>query len=287
MDFLAISMAILLAMAGYSNAAYCVCNTALSNDVLQKNIDYACGHGADCAQISQNGACFNPNTVKDHCNFAVNSYYQKKGQVLGSCDFSGTATVSQTPPSGANSVCYSGNPSTSTPTPPATGTGTPTPGTGTPTPGTGTGTPTPGTGTGTGTPTPGTGTGTPGSGTGTGAGTTGTGTGSGSGTMPGINVNPQSGLGPTGTTGFLALMFVVLAIWSLCKDKDGADTCRSHVSPTGSASVPVLPTNFVLDSSISERVNDTSKHNYLPQSICFPLIPPPPSPTSIRVRYLI
>ncbi|KAL7608607.1 hypothetical protein Lser_V15G11621 [Lactuca serriola] len=214
MDFLAISMAILLAMAGYSNAAYCVCNTALSNDVLQKNIDYACGHGADCAQIAQNGACANPNTVKDHCNFAVNSYYQKKGQVLGSCDFSGTATVTQTPPSGANSACYSGNPSTSTPTPPATGTGTPTPGTGTPTPGsgTGTGTPTPGTGTGTpgtgtgsGTGT-GTGTGTPGTGTGTGTGTPGTGTGmgtgTGSGTMPGINVNPQSGLGPTGTSGF-------------------------------------------------------------------------------------
>lgn len=26
-------------------------------------------------------------------------------------------------------------------------------------------------------------------------------------------------------------MFVVFAIWSLCKDRDGADTCHSHVSP--------------------------------------------------------
>ncbi|KAL7608179.1 hypothetical protein Lser_V15G11619 [Lactuca serriola] len=38
MDFLAISMAILLAMAGYSNAAYCVCNTALSNDVFKRTL---------------------------------------------------------------------------------------------------------------------------------------------------------------------------------------------------------------------------------------------------------
>ncbi|KAJ0892242.1 hypothetical protein HanPSC8_Chr09g0363611 [Helianthus annuus] len=31
----------------------------------------------------------------------------KKGQVQWSCDFSGSAIVSQTPPSGANSVYYS------------------------------------------------------------------------------------------------------------------------------------------------------------------------------------
>ncbi|KVH96195.1 X8-like protein [Cynara cardunculus var. scolymus] len=110
MAFLAIFMLHLLAMAAYSNAAYCVCNTALSDSTLQKNIDYACGAGADCSQISQNGPCFNPNTVKDHCNFAVNSYYQKKGQVDGSCVFSGTASVVPTPPSGANSACFSGNP---------------------------------------------------------------------------------------------------------------------------------------------------------------------------------
>lgn len=193
MAFLAIFMLLLLAMAAYSNAAYCVCNTAISDSVLQKNIDYACGAGADCGQISQNGPCFNPNTVKDHCNFAVNSYFQKKGQVQGSCDFSGTATVVQTPPPSANSACFSGNPSTSTPAPPGTGTGTPTPGTGTPP---GTSTP-PGTGTPPGTSTPGTGT-PPGTGTGTGTPGTGTGTGIGTGTGTGINVNPPIGLAPAG-----------------------------------------------------------------------------------------
>ena len=33
-----------------TGAAYCVCGVAQSNQVLQKNIDFACGNGADCAQ---------------------------------------------------------------------------------------------------------------------------------------------------------------------------------------------------------------------------------------------
>lgn len=83
-----------------TDAAYCVCNSAQSDQVLQKNIDYACGNGADCAQILQGGACFTPNTVKDHCNYAVNSYFQRKGETQDSCNFSNTALVSQTAPAG-------------------------------------------------------------------------------------------------------------------------------------------------------------------------------------------
>ncbi|KAL7604865.1 PLASMODESMATA CALLOSE-BINDING PROTEIN 3 [Lactuca sativa] len=172
MAVLALPMLILLAMAGYSRAAYCVCNTGLSDSVLQKNIDYACAQGADCGQISQNGPCFNPNTVKDHCNFAVNSYFQKKGQTADSCSFSGTATVTSSAPSGATSACFSGSASSSTPTNPTIAP-----------PGTGTGT---GTGTGMGT----------GNGTGSGMGTgTGTSTGTGMGTT-----NPAfGGMAPSGT----------------------------------------------------------------------------------------
>lgn len=81
------------------DASYCLCNSGVSDQQLQKSIDYACGSGGDCSPILANGLCYNPNTVKDHCNYAVNSYYQKKGQVTGSCNFSGTATVSQTAPS--------------------------------------------------------------------------------------------------------------------------------------------------------------------------------------------
>lgn len=70
----------------------------MGDQALQTTLDYACGNGADCSAIQQNGACYNPNTVKDHCNYAVNSYFQNKGQVTGSCDFAGTASVSANPP---------------------------------------------------------------------------------------------------------------------------------------------------------------------------------------------
>ncbi|KAL6983359.1 hypothetical protein U1Q18_016745 [Sarracenia purpurea var. burkii] len=103
MAAVAVCLLFLLGMIGHSNAAYCICNAGINSSALQKDIDYACGNGADCTAILQNGACYNPSTVQDHCNYAVNSYYQRKGQVPGSCDFSGTATISQTIPSESSS----------------------------------------------------------------------------------------------------------------------------------------------------------------------------------------
>ncbi|KAL2514794.1 Cytochrome [Forsythia ovata] len=50
----------------------------------------------------QNGPCFQPNTVKDHFNYAVNSYYQKKGQIPQSCNLLNTATVTQSAPTYLN-----------------------------------------------------------------------------------------------------------------------------------------------------------------------------------------
>lgn len=80
-------------------ATYCLCKDGMGDSVLQKSIDYACGNGADCTPIVQGGSCYNPNTIKDHCNYAVNSYFQKKAQTGASCDFSGSATQSANPPS--------------------------------------------------------------------------------------------------------------------------------------------------------------------------------------------
>ncbi|XP_076933689.1 uncharacterized protein LOC143599668 [Bidens hawaiensis] len=172
---LVLHVVVFLAITGCSSASYCVCNTGVSDTALQQNIDFACGAGADCKQINQNGPCYNPNTLRDHCNFAVNSYYQKKGQTPLSCSFSGTATVTSSPPSGVNSACFSGTSSgSSTPTNPTIAP--------------------PGISTGTGT----------GTGMGTGAGTgTGNGTGTSTGIGTGINVNPTTGGGmaPSGSTG--------------------------------------------------------------------------------------
>ncbi|XP_068654682.1 PLASMODESMATA CALLOSE-BINDING PROTEIN 3-like isoform X2 [Aristolochia californica] len=111
----------ILGMAGASSGTqWCVCRTDLSDAALQKTIDYACGAGADCKPILQNGACFQPNTVKAHCSYAANSYYQNKGQGPGSCEFSGTATVVTTDPSAGGSCSYptsaSSTPTTGAPT---------------------------------------------------------------------------------------------------------------------------------------------------------------------------
>lgn len=140
---------LILAMAGHSSAAYCVCKQGLSDAVLQSAIDYACGAGADCRPINPNGQCYNPNTVLSHCSYAVNNYYQKKAASGATCDFNGAATLSSSAPSGG---CSAGSGSTgtgasgpittvpttspttgSTPTTPTTGTNplTPVPGAGT------------------------------------------------------------------------------------------------------------------------------------------------------------
>ncbi|CAH8390917.1 unnamed protein product, partial [Eruca vesicaria subsp. sativa] len=110
-----LSLFLIFSMVTYSNAAVCVCKDA-DDQALQKVIDYACGSGADCSQIEQNGACFQPNSVKNHCDVAVNSFYQKKASTGATCDFNGAAVVSTSPPSSILSETHN---STSTP---ATGT---------------------------------------------------------------------------------------------------------------------------------------------------------------------
>ncbi|CAH9143818.1 unnamed protein product [Cuscuta epithymum] len=116
-----------MAMAAHSDVAggatYCVCKEGMSESMLQKTLDYACGYGADCNPTHQNGPCFQPNTVKAHCSYAVNSFFQKKGQAPGTCDFSGTASTTSSDPStttcvfpasASGATTSTGNPSTTT-----------------------------------------------------------------------------------------------------------------------------------------------------------------------------
>ncbi|XP_051117053.1 PLASMODESMATA CALLOSE-BINDING PROTEIN 3 [Andrographis paniculata] len=115
---------LLSAMAGRSGATWCICKDGLSDSVLQKTLDYACGAGADCNPTHQNGPCFNPNTVRAHCSYAVNSYFQKYRQTPMACDFAGTATVTSSDPSLAG-CAYPATASSTTPvtTVPGTNTG--------------------------------------------------------------------------------------------------------------------------------------------------------------------
>ncbi|XP_074375007.1 PLASMODESMATA CALLOSE-BINDING PROTEIN 2-like [Apium graveolens] len=115
---LATLIGLMFAMAvGHSSATWCVCKPGLNETVLQKSIDYACGSGADCTQIHQKGACYNPDTVPAHCNYAVNSYFQRKAQASGSCDFAGVAIISTSDPSVAGCVYPSSASATPTNTP--------------------------------------------------------------------------------------------------------------------------------------------------------------------------
>ncbi|VAH21103.1 unnamed protein product [Triticum turgidum subsp. durum] len=136
---------LLVAMFTGSDAMYCVCKSDANPVAMQKAIDYACGKGADCTQITSSGPCFQPSSVVAHCSYACNSYYQKNAGMGATCDFMGVATLTGADPS-AGSCKYPAS---------ARGTGTGGMGTGT---GTSTGA---GTGVGTGTSTGGMGSMTP------------------------------------------------------------------------------------------------------------------------------
>ncbi|XP_051124973.1 extensin-like [Andrographis paniculata] len=109
---------------GTGGGSWCIANPTASPTALQVALDYACGYGgADCSAIQPNGACYDPNTVRDHASYAFNNYYQKNPAPT-SCDFGGTAQLSYNDPSHGN--CRYASP-TSTPTmPPPTTTMTPT-----------------------------------------------------------------------------------------------------------------------------------------------------------------
>lgn len=79
--------------------SWCVARGGLPESVIQVALDYACGiGGADCSPIQQGQSCYNPNTLQNHASYAFNSYFQKN-PVQTSCDFGGTAMITNVNPS--------------------------------------------------------------------------------------------------------------------------------------------------------------------------------------------
>jgi len=91
-----------LSLSLFLGASYCLCRDGVGEKDLQTSIDYACGVLKDCNPIHEKGPCYQPNTIKSHCDWAVNTYFQRFGQISGSCNFSGTASTSQNLPSSKN-----------------------------------------------------------------------------------------------------------------------------------------------------------------------------------------
>ncbi|XP_028803236.1 glucan endo-1,3-beta-glucosidase-like [Neltuma alba] len=82
-----------------SENKWCVAKTNVSDEVLQKNIDYVCSKGIDCGPIKEGGPCFKPDTVRSHATYAMNAYYQASGRHDSDCYFAGTGVISTTDPS--------------------------------------------------------------------------------------------------------------------------------------------------------------------------------------------
>nr|CAB3458526.1 unnamed protein product [Digitaria exilis] len=178
---------VLLLSSTLAASQWCVCRQDATQAAMQKTIDYACGAGADCNAIHENGQCYNPNNVPAHCSWAANSYYQNNKAKGATCDFTGTAALTTSDPS-SSGCSYPTSAS-------AAGTGTMTPTTA----GTMGGTP--------GTLTPGTGT----TGTGTTAGTAGTGFGLGPGTGAGMDTAAASLLPRSGVAAVLTVLLSSIA----------------------------------------------------------------------------
>jgi hypothetical protein len=78
---------------------WCVARPWAEADMVQAALDWACSHSAECRLIQLAQPCYVPNTLLSHASFAFNSYFQIHGQASGTCDFGGTAMITNIDPS--------------------------------------------------------------------------------------------------------------------------------------------------------------------------------------------
>ncbi|KAF1867280.1 hypothetical protein Lal_00049709 [Lupinus albus] len=90
---------IIIGSSSIVGATWCVASHNANADVLQKQLDYLCSHGADCSAIQPGAICFDPNTLYNHASYAFDSYYARTGGYSSSCYFGGAATIIYVDPS--------------------------------------------------------------------------------------------------------------------------------------------------------------------------------------------
>ncbi|PKI46567.1 hypothetical protein CRG98_032909 [Punica granatum] len=77
---------------------WCVPKLGVSDQALQSNVNYICSQGINCQPVQAGGPCFEPNNLRSHASFLMNSYYQTKGLFPYNCDFAGTGMLTSTNP---------------------------------------------------------------------------------------------------------------------------------------------------------------------------------------------
>lgn len=83
---------------------WCISVPNTSDANLQSSLDWVCGPLANqgqvnCGPINSGGACFDPDTVAHHCDWAFNAYFLRMNATAEACDFGGTAQQTTTDPS--------------------------------------------------------------------------------------------------------------------------------------------------------------------------------------------
>eukprot|EP00250_Pteridium_aquilinum_P015832 c22785_g2_i1 orf=183-1736(+) len=83
-----------------TGGTWCIAKPGVSNTSLSAGINWACGQGkANCTFIQQGQACYQPNTFQNHASYAYNNYFYDNAGNPASCDFNGTAVMTNTDPS--------------------------------------------------------------------------------------------------------------------------------------------------------------------------------------------
>ncbi|KAL0877355.1 hypothetical protein Bca101_027060 [Brassica carinata] len=88
-----------------TNQTYCTAREGADPKMLQAALDWACGPGKiDCSPIKQGEACYEPDNVVAHANYAFDTYYHQTGNNPEACNFNGVASITTTDPSHGSCV---------------------------------------------------------------------------------------------------------------------------------------------------------------------------------------
>ncbi|KAG0556971.1 hypothetical protein KC19_11G091900 [Ceratodon purpureus] len=88
---------------------WCIAKSNISDTALQSSLDWACGTNpnqgqVNCGPINVGGACYDPNTLQHHCDWAFNAYFQRMNATSSACDFQGVAQQVTTDPSSTSCI---------------------------------------------------------------------------------------------------------------------------------------------------------------------------------------